>query len=297
MSAAETFLRVMITGLGLGSLYALVAMGFAIIYKGTGVLNFAQGQVALLGAFAVVILAPYVPMGISLAIILVFAVVLGYLLERFVFRYFIGEPLISVIIVTLALMAIFRGAVSMSASAYEPYPEAFLIEGTIQFPVVGGIRTTFVMGSILALVTVVGLTLFFRYTVIGAGMQAAASDQQAAQALGISIKRTTALSWVIGILIGFVGGILFGISRGGAAMQIEMVGIVILAAVVIGGLDSIKGAFVGSLIVGVLEQIGITYLETYLGPGIGTIIPLFILLFVLMIRPYGLWGTERIERL
>jgi branched-chain amino acid transport system permease protein len=144
--------------------------------------------------------------------------------------------------------------------------------------------------------------LFFRSTVTGSILRASASDEQAAMVLGVSIERTIALAWTISIAITAIGGILLAMSSGGAAFSIENTGIIIFAAVVFGGLDSIPGAFIGSIVVGLLQELGSYYLEggaaiIDFGPGFGEILPLIFLLVVIVVKPYGLFGTERIERL
>jgi branched-chain amino acid transport system permease protein len=162
----------------------------------------------------------------------------------------------------------------------------------------------------LALVVVVALMLFFRYTVTGSILRAAASDEQAAMVLGVSIERTIALAWALSIGITAIGGVLLAMSSGGAGFSIVATGIIIFAAVVFGGLDSIPGAFLGAIIVGLLQELGSFYLEggsavvlpvvdvqLNFGAGFGEILPLIFLLVVIVVKPYGLFGTERIERL
>lgn len=299
MSGIETFVQASLTGIGLGCIYALVAMGFALIYKTTDVLNFAAGQMALLGAYLVVILVSIaVPPYLAVVVTLLLGMLLGLVLERVVFRHFIGEPVLSIVIVTLALGAIIRGAVNMTGGGtFVSYPETLLVTGRVEILYGANLSGPFALGVVAALASVLVLTSFFKYTVVGATLEAAAGDQQAALSLGVSIRRTIAISWIIASLITFVGGILLATARGGSAMEIEVVGIIILAAVVIGGVDSIKGAFVGSIVVGLVAQYGQVYAAPIIGPGINTVLPLLLLLVVLLVKPYGIWGTERIERL
>ncbi len=299
-------LSVLITGVGIGALYALVAIGFSLIYKITGVLNFAQGQFALLGAYLVVVLATPVSLWVfdiqinvvaALLVTILIGALLGILLERFVFRYFIGEPVLSVIIVTLAFVGIIEGGVRFFISSqYRAYPEALQPDWSLSLPLGTSVQAPFVIGVVLALLTVAGLMAFFRYTVMGSILQASASDQQAAMVLGVSIERTIVIAWAISIAITSIGGILLAMSSGGAGFTIADVTILVFAAVVFGGLDSIPGAFIGGIVVGVLRQFGV-FLEEFLLPGLGSVIPMVFLLVVIMLMPYGLFGTERIERL
>jgi branched-chain amino acid transport system permease protein len=153
-----------------------------------------------------------------------------------------------------------------------------------------------VLGVVLALLTVAALMAFFRYTVLGSILRASASDQQAAMVLGVSIERTIVIAWALSIAITSIGGILLAMSSGGVGYTIADVTILVFAAVVFGGLDSIPGAFIGGIVVGVLRQFGV-YMGEFLVSGLDTVFPMVFLLLVIMLMPYGLFGTERIERL
>ena len=319
VSAADsaTFFQIVVEGVGLGALYALVAMGFALIYKVTGVLNFAQGEIALVGAYLVVLLgtgtlvSSPLPAAVAVAAAVVVGVLLGALLERVVFRPFIGEPVLSVIIVTLALGGIFSGFVNfLFGQNFRRYPDALVLDWNVGLPLGASISGSYAVAVLLSLVIVVALMLFFRYTVTGSILRAAASDEQAAMVLGVSIERTVAVAWALSITITTIGGVLLATSSGGASTSIATTGIIILAAVVFGGLDSIPGAFTGAIVVGLLRELGSYYFEggtavvapvvdvqLDFGPGFGNILPLILLLVVIVVKPYGLFGTERIERL
>lgn len=312
-----TFIDISLSGLGLGALYALVAMGFSLIYKVTGVLNFAQGQIAMVGAYGVVIfgtatvLPAAIPAWTAVLVTVLLGLVLGLALERVVFRQFIGEPVLSVIIVTLALGSILEGVIFfLYGQNAQAYPSALTLGGQLSLPLGTSMQAAYAVAVAIALVVVAVLMLFFRETVTGSILRASASDEQAAMVLGVSIERTIALAWTLSIAITAIGGILLATSSGGAAVSIENTGIIIFAAVVLGGLDSIPGAFIGSIVVGVLQELGSYYLvggtavyvpftdiQANLGAGFGEILPLVLLLVVILVKPYGLFGTERIERL
>lgn len=295
-----TFAEITLTGVGIGSLYALVAIGFSLIYKITDVINFAQGHLALFGAYLVVILSgvgflnPYA----AVVLTLVCGILLGFLLERVVFRWFIGEPPLSVIIVTLALGFILAGLIRLlvKGETFLGYPSEIVVDWSLTIEGIS-MQGPFVLGVVFALGTVILLMSFFRYTVVGSIMRASASDQQAAMALGISLERNIVVAWTLSILITTIGGMLLAMSRGGIGFEILSVGIIIFAAVILGGLDSIPGAFIGAIVVGVLEQYGAFYLEPIAGAGVGSIVPMIFMLVVIVVLPYGLFGTERIERL
>jgi len=298
--------RVLVTGFGIGALYALVAIGFSLIYKVTGVLNFAQGQFALLGAYLVVMFATpvtfwvfdvQVPVVAALVLTVLIGAGLGIVLERLVFRHFIGEPVLSVIIVTIAFIGIIDGSVRFFISSQtQSYPDALRPDWSLSLPFGAEMQAPFVIGVVLALLTVAGLMAFFRYTVLGSILRAAASDQQAAMVMGVSIERTIVLAWALSIAITSVGGILLAMQAGSAGFSIGDVTILVFAAVVFGGLDSIPGAFIGGIVVGILREIG-NFLEAALVPGLDQVLPMIFLLIVLVVKPYGLFGTERIERL
>ena len=187
MSAVATLFEVTVTGIGLGAVYALVAIGFSLIYKVTGVLNFAQGQFALLGAYLVVVLstplliALELPAAAAVVLTLIFGLLLGVFLERVIFRHFIGEPVLSVIIVTLALGGIITGGIRfLIGPQYRAYPEALRPDWSLSLPFGVSLSASFTLGVVLSLVVVIALMLFFRYTVIGSILRAGSSDQQAA---------------------------------------------------------------------------------------------------------------------
>jgi len=309
MVDVTTFFDITVSGVGLGALYALIAMGFALIYKVTGVLNFAQGQIAMVGAYGVVflgtgaVLSSPLPAWAALGATILLGVVLGILLERVVFQQFIGEPVLSVIIVTLALGGIFSGFIAfLFGRNFLAYPGALTFGSRLSLPLGASMQTAYAIAVVLALMVVAALMLFFRYTVTGSILRAAATDEQAAMVLGVSIEGTIALAWTISIAITAIGGILLAMSSGGAGFSIEATGIIIFAAVVFGGLDSIPGAFIGAIVVGLLQEYGSFYFEggtaiVDVGPGFGEILPLLFLLVVIIVKPYGLFGTERIERL
>jgi branched-chain amino acid transport system permease protein len=317
MTGHSTFFDIVVSGVGLGALYALVAMGFSLIYKVTGVLNFAQGQIAMVGAYSVVIFgtASLLPMALpayaAILVTIVIGVLLGLALERVIFRQFIGEPVLSVIIVTLALGGIFEGFIAfLFGRNFKSYPSELAFDWSVGLPLGASIQGAYAVAVVVALLIVAALMLFFRSTVTGSILRASASDEQAAMVLGVSIERTIALAWTISIAITAIGGILLAMSSGGAAFSIETTGIIIFAAVVFGGLDSIPGAFIGSIVVGLLQELGSYYLEggtaiivpilemqANFGAGFGEILPLIFLLVVILVKPYGLFGTERIERL
>ncbi|HDZ91195.1 MAG: branched-chain amino acid ABC transporter permease [Deltaproteobacteria bacterium] len=288
------FMQFLLSGLSMGSIYALVALGFVLIYKATSILNLAQGEFLMVGAY--VCLSITLDLGLnflaSFMLTMVFSVILGLAVERLVLRPLIGEPIISVIMVTLGLTYILRGLVIMiwgnDIRQFNIFPEQ-----PVDF---WGVKLTYLylysMGISLVLLTV--FALFFKYARAGIFMRAVADHQTAAQSMGISVKRVFAMSWCIAAVVSSIGGILVG-NIAGVGVDLSYIGLKVLPAVILGGLDSILGAIIGGLIVGVLEFLSAGYLDPYI-PAINEVFPFIVLVLVLMIKPYGLFGIEEIER-
>jgi branched-chain amino acid transport system permease protein len=282
------------TGLSMGSIYALVALGFVLIYKSTSILNLAQGEFLMVGAYICLSLTLDLQLNFlaSFALTMVFSVILGLAVERLVLRPLIGEPIISIIMVTLGLTYVLRGAVIMvwgnDIRQFNIFPET---------PIdLWGVKLTYLylwsMG--ISLTLLLFFAVFFKYARTGIFMRAVADHQTAAQSMGISVKRVFALSWCIAAVVSAMGGILIG-NIAGVGVELSYIGLKVLPAVIFGGLDSILGAIIGGLVVGLLEFLSAGYLDPYI-PAINEVFPFIVLVLVLMIRPYGLFGIEEIER-
>lgn len=288
------FMQFFLSGLSMGSIYSLVALGFVLIYKSTSILNLAQGEFLMVGAY--ICLSMTIDFGLnfyaSFAITMVFSVGLGMAVERLILRPLIGEPIISVIMVTLGLTYVLRGLVIMiwgnDIRQFNVFPESPLD--------LWGVKLSYLylwsMGVSFFLLTF--FALFFKYARTGIFMRAVADHQTAAQSMGISVKRIFAISWCIAAVVSSIGGILVG-NIAGVGVDLSYIGLKVLPAVIFGGLDSILGAIIGGLIVGVLEFLSAGYLDPYI-PAINEVFPFIILVLVLMVKPYGLFGTEEIER-
>ncbi|MEW5910007.1 MAG: branched-chain amino acid ABC transporter permease, partial [Thermodesulfobacteriota bacterium] len=257
------FMQFFLSGLSIGSIYALVALGFVLIYKSTSILNLAQGEFLMAGAY--VCLSMTIDYGLnfyaSFLVTMAFSIVLGLAVERLVLRPLIGEPIISIIMVTLGLTYVFRGIVIMiwgnDIRQFNVFPEQ---------PVdLWGVKLTYLyvwsMGISFFLLTV--FILFFKYTRTGIFMRAVADHQTAAQSMGISVKRVFAMSWCIAAVVSSIGGILVG-NIAGVGVDISYIGLKVLPAVIFGGLDSILGAIIGGLVVGIIEFLSAGYLDPYI---------------------------------
>jgi branched-chain amino acid transport system permease protein len=292
----DILLQVMVTGIATGGVYGLIALGFVLIFKATGILNLATGVFMTLGAFICLTLLTQLglPFWLAFSATLGFAVLLGLLLERFILRQLIGEPIISVIMVTIGLSSILHGLTHVIWSPdYRSFPEIFPPEPLdLGFAVV---PSGLLWGFIFAAVATTLFILIFKYTRIGVAMRATASDQQAAQSMGISVRWIFALSWSFGAVAAFIGGIVIG-NISGISIYLGDIGLKVLAVIILGGLDSIGGAILGGLIIGILENLAGLYLDPLVGGGAKGVAPFFILVLIIMIRPYGLFGKKIIER-
>jgi branched-chain amino acid transport system permease protein len=293
----EFFAQLVINGLVVGSIYALVAIGFVIIYKSTSVLNFAQGEFLLLGAYvSLVLLTRYrVPFYAAVPLTLAFAVVLGLAIERLILRPMIGEPVVSVIMVTLGLSSILRAVVQgIWGTDTRPFPEIFPSVPLLIGPVPVSRAYVWSFGCVIVLLVL--FSLFFKYSRYGIAMRATAFSQQVALSMGISVRLMFALAWAIAAAVSAIGGILLGAVRTGVDQSLALIGLKVLPVVILGGLDSVLGAIVGGLLIGVLENLAGGYLDPVFGGGVKEVAPFVILVSILMIKPYGLFGKVRIER-
>jgi branched-chain amino acid transport system permease protein len=290
------FANQVITGLATGGVYALVALGLVLIYKASDVINFAQGDLLMVGAYVGWALTTAgLPFPIAFVLTLGVAGLIGLLVERLVLRRMIGEPIIAVIIVTLGLSSMLRGLVFFVASTeVRRFPDGiFPIEPVQLGPLL--MPQIYAWALAIAALAVVVLTVFFRFSKQGIALRAAADDQQAAMSMGIRISWTFALSWGLSASVAAAGGILLG-NLTGVNFTLADFGLQVFPVVILGGLDSILGAIVGGLIIGVLQNVASGYLDPCVGGGLKNVFPFFVLVAILMLKPYGLFGRVRIER-
>jgi branched-chain amino acid transport system permease protein len=292
----EFFLQLVLNGVVVGSIYSLVALGFVIIYKSSGILNFAQGEFLLLGAYVFLAIASmHAPLYAALLLTFAFAAILGIVLERVVLRPLIGEPIISVIMVTLGLSSVLRAIVQgIWGTDTRPLPAVFSLDPIRLGPL--PVARGYVYSAASVAVLLVLLTAFFKYARPGIAMRATADSQQVALSMGISVRRIFALSWSIAAMVSAAGGVLLGTMRGGVDGSLAVLGLKVLPVVIVGGLDSIGGAILGGLLIGILENLSGGYLDPIFGGGVKEVAPFVALVLILMIRPYGLFGKVRIER-
>jgi branched-chain amino acid transport system permease protein len=287
----QYFLQLVISGLVIGSIYSAVAIGFVIIYKATRVVNFAQGELLMVGAYVCFgfLVQMHVPFWAALLLTISFGVVLGLFVERLILRPMIGEPVISIIMVTIGLSLVLRSIVSAiwgtEILVYEPklFPQEMI-------EIVGlPISLEFIWCFVLSLFLLAVFSVFFKYSKSGVAMRAAAFNQQVAQSMGISVKHIFALSWIISAIVSGIGGVLIG-NINGINSSLYHFGLKVFPA-------TILGAALGGMIIGILENLSDGFAKTYLDlSGVKEVAPYIFLVIILMIKPYGLFGTKEIER-
>ncbi|MEP9354473.1 branched-chain amino acid ABC transporter permease [Xanthobacter sp. KR7-65] len=294
---SQLLLQLIINGLIIGTLYGVVGMCFVLIYKASQVVNFAQGEFLLIGAWTCwwLLTAWNIPFFWGFLIAICFMMVFGICVQMVILRPLIGEPIISVIMVTIGMSIFFQALMKwMFGTFAQPFPPIFPVD---KVNILGlQVQTAYLMSTGVSLAIMAGFAWFFKYSRLGLAMRATAFSQQVAQSLGISVRQVFALSWGISAAVSAVAGVVVGIVNG-VSSALSFFGIKVFPAVILGGLDSVFGAVVGGLIVGLLENLGQFVDSQYLKWGnLYEIIPFYALIIILMIKPYGLFGTRDIER-
>ena len=288
------FIQILINGISIGFLYGLSAMGFVMIFKSSSVLNFAHGELLALGAFIFLALVTWAKLPIVIAFLLTLAgcFALGFLIERLFLRPLIGEPLIYVIMLTVGLAAMLKGLMLLIwGGNLQTYPDFLPDSLGISWGIVN-VPPVYVAALIIVLVFLIFFGLFFKYSSQGIFMRSVADNQKAALSLGVHVQRVFALSWAIAALVAGMSGIVLGIINGINVHDLSAIGLKVFPVVILGGLDSIGGAIIGGIIIGLLE----TFTGGYLSPSLRDVVPYIVLVFILLVKPYGLFGLVEIER-
>lgn len=290
-------LQLVLNGIIVGALYGVVAMSFVLIYKASQVVNFAQGEFLLVGAWACwwLLTAWQLPFWLGFLVTLAFMTVFGILLQIIVLRPLIGEPVISVIMATVGLSIFFQAMMKWMFGVFaQPFPTIFTTDRVSLFGL--QIQSAYLLSLGISAVIMLGFWWFFTYSKHGLAMRATAFDQQVAQSLGVSVPKVFAMSWAISAVVSAVAGVVVGIVNG-VSSGLSFYGIKVFPAVILGGLDSVVGAMLGGVIVGVLENLAQYIDAEWLNWGnMINIAPFYALVVILMIKPYGLFGTKNIER-
>jgi branched-chain amino acid transport system permease protein len=290
-------LQFLITGISVGMVYALIALGFALIWKSSSVANLALGQIVLVSSwftYAMLVQAQF-PLWLAFPLVILFALGLGWIIERFALRPLIAQPILALITVTLGIGYFIEGVVTFIWPwSVDALPRLFPREVIHIGPAVVSQEYVWVVGICLLVFAL--LTLFFRYHKMGIAMRATADDQMAVQACGIPVTAVFSRSWMFACVVAAIGGILIS-SIGGITHGLVQTGLKAFSVVILGGLDSFIGAIIAGPIIGLCETLGGGYLTPFLWAGVKDIIPFIIIIIVMVIKPYGLFGEVRIERI
>jgi len=294
----EMFLQLLVTGIMLGSLYGLVALGLVIVYKSSRVLNLAHGGFLMILSYLAWTFASQMglPMWLSIICVLGISVALGYGVERVILRPLTGQPILATIIVTLALYEALKNIQTLGwGGLTHGYPH-FIPQTAVTLGSIC-IEQHYIWSFTIVIILFISFWLFFRYSKQGLAMQIVSEDHQVARSLGIDVKKVFAQTWAIALAIAAIAGILYGALH---AIDVHNAGIGLtkaLPVILLGGLESLPGAMVGGIIVGIGEMVGAGYIDPLVGGGSADIIPLILMLLMLLFKPYGRFGWVRIERI
>jgi branched-chain amino acid transport system permease protein len=285
-------LQVLFSGLALGSIYGLVALGFAVVFKATEVFNFAQGMFVVCGAYLVVtgITSLQLPFPLAILFMVVGAGLIGILIHKFLIQPLSGQPMLAVIMLTIALSIALRALIeiiygSQGLTLNTPLPNGVFKIGELR------ISQLHLTAAVVSWGCMAVFGAFFRYTSIGLLMRATADGHEAAVVSGINVNVMNRLAWAIGCILAAIGGLFLGQLQI-VSTELETIGLLALPAVVIGGMQSIPGAIVGGLLVGLIEQLA----ASYISPKSSDIVIYALLLLILMVRPWGLFGQRELGR-
>lgn len=293
------FFQIVVSGIVVGSIYALAALGMVLIYKSSKVLNIAHGQIIAAGAFITYYLtvSAGVPIFFSFIASMIITFFLAMSVERIFLRKLIGEPIISVIMVTIGLASIIDGLIYLTPFGTENFSfPAFLPQTPLSL---GGVSISWtqLLGVIITFVLIGGFSWFFKKSTIGISMRAVSDDQLASMSVGISVPRVFGLAWATAGLSAAAAGCIIGNITGINFDTLHAFGIIVFPVVILGGLDSILGAVVAGIIMGLIQQFASGYLDGNFGlSGTGSVLPYVILLIILLFKPHGLFGIHEIER-
>jgi len=285
-------LEIVFNGLSIGGIYALIALGFVLIYKSTGVINFAQGELSMVGAYiCFALLVQYkVPYILAVLLTMVSLALLGLVIEYLILRHMIGEPLFSVIMVTVGLASILTSLLGV-IFGHESHLMASPFFGKT-FDLLGVTLSTVHLYTIASSILLFILFfIFFKKSSLGIGMRATSEDQDTAQLMGYNVRKVFGISWAIAAIVAAVGGI-FMAEQTTVYLGMGNIGLRAFGAAIIGGMDSLGGAILGGFTIGLVESVA----GAYLGGEVKEVVAFTILLAVLMIRPYGFFGIKEIER-
>jgi branched-chain amino acid transport system permease protein len=294
------FLQAVMSGLALGTIYALLALGFVIIYRATDVVSFAQPALMVFGAYWTVYVATVIGWNfwVALVIAAVLGAIMGSVVERLFLRPLVGRPVFSAVMVTIGLDIVLRVIVDdllgvNQRTVGDPFGLQTVSVGGVTIP------QSDIAAMLGAILVIAALLAFYRYTKYGLAMRAAAFDQEAAMAQGIPVGRMFNLAWALAGSMAAIAGTFISMGNSSLSRSTWVFALRALPVIVLGGLDSIRGAIVGGLMIGVAERLVAAYqpgAAPWLGAGFELVVPYIVMVVVLLVKPYGLYGTEEVQR-
>ena len=290
------FINYLINGVLTGLLYALIAMGFVVIYRASKVFNFAQGELVVFGCYMVwwTIIQMGLPMWIGLPVAFACSALFGLMIERIFFARLVGESVFSMVMVTIGLLILIRGLVLvLFGPQSRPFPVVFPLEPIVMGEIL--ISRSMLYGGILTVAIGLALSWFFNHTRAGLRMTAVAEDHQVAMSMGISVQRSIAFAWVLGAVLSTLGAMVH-LSGRSINMLSSDIGLSALPVALLAGLESLAGLLLAGLLVGIVQGLASAYLDPLVGGSIGSVFPFIIMLLMLLIRPTGMFGWKTIER-
>ena len=281
-------------GLLVGMMYALIALGFVLVYKATEAFNFAQGEFVMTGGFIAAAAATVLPFWVATLLAIAGLVAFCFGLERLVLRPLLGRPIIAVIMATIGVASLLRGVVvllfgSGTRALTMPVQQNPIFLGPIMLPPID------IVGAVVSLVFFGIFSWMFLHTRMGLAMRAVADNQQIASAMGIDVRRYFAIAWALTGVVSALGGVIWGALLG-VDNQLAVVGLKVFPVVILGGFESVAGAIVGGLVVGVVESLSSGYVDPLVGGGTKDFMPYVLMIAVLMVRPYGIFGKAPVQR-
>jgi len=290
----EIFLSSLISGIANGFAYSLIALGFVLIYKCTRVFNLAQGELMLIGAYIFATVGSFLPLPVAFVVTFALVAGLGFLIQRLALQPVIGQPLLSLVLVTLAVGGLLQGGMILGwGSKHQSAPQLFPLGGVAVGPATLSYQHIAFIVAGIVLVIIIGL--LFNRTKVGLMMKVTSDETTLAQSLGIKVTTVYALAWILSAIVAATGGILLA-SIFGVHYTNTGLGFKSIAVALVGGLESLYGVLIIGPIIGIIEFLARTYLDPILGDGFGAIAPFIVLVPVLLIRPNGIFGWKRIER-
>lgn len=292
----SNFLQAVAGGVLTGLLYGLVALSFVVIYRAARIINLAQGEVLVVGAFTIwtMTVAAGLPTPLGSGLALLVAALIGLAVERLVFRPLIGRPMTVIVLASVALIVVLRGATQIVFGPQSrPFPQVLPAGAFDLGPLHLNIALT--IGAVLTLLLTEALHRFFRNTLAGLRLSAVAEDHLTALSMGISVRRSSAIAWALGAALSALAAVIY-LSGAPLDVSVASIGLRALPVALLGGLESIRGATLAGVLVGIGESLAAAYLDRYTSGTMSQVFPFLVMILIMLVRPQGLFGWKVIER-